>query len=219
MIKSKNLHVIEKDDTFYVFHKKFGNLTLMSRREYQLLNNLDLEIENKKEILNIFSENYFINECDKEENENIELEINNRNDASDGRLLIGLQLIVSNFCNFNCKYCFLNEEHKLRDNSEKNAPSDMKLDVAKKAINFMIENIKKNGNKILSIEFFGGEPLMNWRLIKEVLDFYGNGEKSEIAIEYTITTNGSLITNEVIDYFEKYNVHTIISFEIGRAHV
>lgn len=71
MIKSKNLHVIEKDDTFYVFHKKFGNLTLMSRREYQLLNNLDLEIENKKEILNIFSENYFINECDKEENENI----------------------------------------------------------------------------------------------------------------------------------------------------
>ncbi|WP_283589588.1 radical SAM/SPASM domain-containing protein [Staphylococcus nepalensis] len=218
MIKSKNLHVIEKDDTFYVFHKKFGNLTLMSRREYQLLNNLDLEIENKKEILNIFSENYFINECDKEENENIELEINNRNDASDGRLLIGLQLIVSNFCNFNCKYCFLNEEHKLRDNSEKNAPSDMKLDVAKKAINFMIENIKKNGNKILSIEFFGGEPLMNWRLIKEVLDFYGNGEKSEIAIEYTITTNGSLITNEVIDYFEKYNVHTIISFDSPNSH-
>lgn len=59
---------------------------------------------------------------------------------------------------------------------------------------------------------------MNWRLIKEVLDFYGNGEKSEIAIEYTITTNGSLITNEVIDYFEKYNVHTIISFDSPNSH-
>lgn len=213
MKKSNNLHVIEKNNMFYVFHKKFGNLTLMSERMYQFLNNLDSDIENKREILNILSENYFVNKSVKEENEIIELEIQNRNNASDGRLLIGLQLVVSNFCNFNCKYCFLNEEHKLRDNSENNAPSDMKFDVAEKAINFMIDNIKKNGNQILSIEFFGGEPLMNWKLIKEVMNYYGNGEKSGIDIEYTITTNGSLITNEIVDYLEKYNVHTIISYD------
>lgn len=130
----------------------------------------------KGSLVEYFVDNYFINEID-EEAIIVENEEENRRAATDGRMLTGIQLVVSNFCNFECKYCFLNEEHKLRDNSEFNAPSNMEFNVAKKAMDYMIDNVKKNGNSVLSVEFFGGEPLMNWSLVKKVLDEYGTGEK------------------------------------------
>lgn len=214
MKTSENLKIIEKDGKYYVYHKMYGNLTLMDKEVYEMLLNTEkhsILTKEEEKIVDELSNNFFLN--DLEEENFFDTEIEYRKNATDGRLLVGLQLVVSNFCNFNCHYCFLNEEHKLRDNSELNKPSNMDYSVAEEAINFMIGNLKKNGNNVLSIEFFGGEPLMNWTLIKEVLDVFGNGENVGIEIEYIITTNGSLINNEMIDYFEKYNISVIISYD------
>ncbi len=172
---SNKLSICKHGDYYYVYHKLFGNLSKFDEKCIKMLNNFSKYEEKYPEIIKRLSDNYFIVE-DDEEDEVVREEREDRKLANDGRNLIGLQLIVSNYCNFNCKYCFLDEEHKLRDNSIYNAPSNMKLEVAQKSIDRMINNIKINGNSVLSIEFFGGEPLMNWPLIKGVFDLYRNGE-------------------------------------------
>nr|WP_302595638.1 radical SAM protein [uncultured Cellulosilyticum sp.] len=209
---SNKLSICKHGDYYYVYHKLFGNLSKFDEKCIKMLNNFSKYEEKYPEIIKRLSDNYFIVE-DDEEDEVVREEREDRKLANDGRNLIGLQLIVSNYCNFNCKYCFLDEEHKLRDNSIYNAPSNMKLEVAQKSIDRMINNIKINGNSVLSIEFFGGEPLMNWPLIKGVFDLYRNGEENGIEINYTITTNGSLITEEMAEYFSKYGVNVIISYD------
>lgn len=212
MNRSKYLSYVKSGNDYFVYHKLFGNLTLIGEKEYNFLNNFEDGRIEEGSLVEYLIDNFFINESD-EEAIIVENEKKNRRAATDGRMLTGIQLVVSNFCNFECKYCFLNEEHKLRDNSEFNAPSNMEFNVAKKAMDYMIDNVKKNGNSVLSVEFFGGEPLMNWSLVKKVLDEYGVGEKYGIEIAYTITTNGSLINDEMIDYFEKYNVLVIVSYD------
>lgn len=213
--KSRYLEVNKRDRDYLVYHRLFGNLSKLNEKAYQILENISEQTLDKadlKDIKNKFIDNYFIVE-EKEEDEILKEEIANRKLADDGRLLVGLQLVVSNFCNFHCTYCFLNEEHKLRDNSEANRPSDMNFEVARQAIENMLENIRKNGNNLLSIEFFGGEPLMNWKLIRQVFDAYGSGEELGVEISYTITTNGSLITKEMAEYFHKFKVSLIISYD------
>ena len=209
---SSKLNICKCNNYYYVYHKLFGNLSKFDEKSIHILNNFSIYEEKYPELIQRLSDNYFIVE-NHEEEEIIKEEFEDRRLASDGRNLIGLQLIVSNFCNFSCKYCFLDKEHKLRENSINNAPSNMKDEVAQKSIDQMIHNIKINGNKVLSIEFFGGEPLMNWPLIKGVLDLYKKGEAYDIEMNYTITTNGSLITEEMAEYFSKYGVNVIISYD------
>lgn len=209
---SDKLEIYEKNEMYYVYHKLFGNLSKFNKKGLKVLNNFEDYKEQYADIIKEFDDNYFI-VTDNEEEQIITEEREDRKLADDGRKLIGLQLIVSNFCNFNCHYCFLDKEHKLRDNSESNAQSNMEFETAKNSIDKMIYNIKRNNNEILSIEFFGGEPLMNWPLIKQVIDTYGNGSNNGIEIYYTITTNGSLITEEMAECFSKYNVNVIISYD------
>lgn len=219
MKTSSYLKIERKDDYFYVYHTLFGNLSVLDEYAMGLLLNYDSAVElspEDKDLVSALEDNFFlVDEFDEERI--IDQEVNNRKIANDGRLLTGLQLIVSNFCNFKCKYCFLNEEHKLRDNSEANAPSNMDEKTADAAIDFLIETIKKNGNKALTIEFFGGEPLVNWRVIKHVFDRYEDGKGHDIKIYYTITTNGSLISDEILDYFEKYDVSLIVSYDSPKS--
>jgi uncharacterized protein len=72
--------------------------------------------------------------------------------------------------------------------------------------------LEKNLNQ-LSIQFFGGEPLANWETIKGVLDHFKNGEDINFDIRYSIVTNGSLITEEIADYFYRYRVPVVVSFD------
>lgn len=63
------------------------------------------------------------------------------------------------------------------------------------------------------LQFFGGEPLLNWRTIKAVLERFGNGERDGIIIHYSTVTNGSLITDEVARLFAHYSVAVCVSFD------
>jgi uncharacterized protein len=69
------------------------------------------------------------------------------------------------------------------------------------------------GVKEVMVQFFGGEPLLNWRTVKAVLQHFGNGENHDIIINYSTVTNGSLITKEVSETFSKYNVAVCVSFD------
>ncbi|MCE8021074.1 radical SAM protein [Halomonas sp. MCCC 1A11036] len=63
------------------------------------------------------------------------------------------------------------------------------------------------------LQFFGGEPLLNWRTIEAVLERFGNGERDGMTIHYSTVTNGSLITDEIAETFARYQVAVCVSFD------
>ncbi|WP_277189425.1 radical SAM/SPASM domain-containing protein [Caballeronia sp. BR00000012568055] len=63
------------------------------------------------------------------------------------------------------------------------------------------------------IQFFGGEPLLNWKAIQAVLERFGNGERDRMQIAWSTVTNGSLITEEIAEAFARYEVAVCVSFD------
>lgn len=110
-------------------------------------------------------------------------------------------LMVSQMCNLRCEYCY-------GEGGEFNhKPGIMKFEVAKKAIDLLVE--KSPSNKLL-VAFMGGEPLMNFDLIKKVVEYCSSIENKEFV--FTMTTNGTLITEEFENYIKdkKFNVQISI---------
>lgn len=122
-----------------------------------------------------------------------------------------LCLHVAHDCNLKCKYCFAGEGeyHGHR--------SLMSIEVGKKAIDFIIENSKHRKN--IEIDFFGGEPLMNWEMVKETVDYARQREKETGKnFRFTMTTNGVLLNDEIIDYLNE-NMHNVVLSLDGRKEV
>ena len=106
-----------------------------------------------------------------------------------------ISLLVTHGCNLNCTYCF--EKHK-----EKGLKS-MTLDTAKRILRKEFEDFAKSHRKPqdrLAIEFFGGEPLMNFPLIKEVYEWV-RGDDPDFPVMFQMTSNGTLFTPEILDWF------------------
>src|SRR3712207_2724896 len=122
-----------------------------------------------------------------------------------------LCLNVAHDCNLKCKYCFA----KQGDFGGK--AELMPLEVGKKAIDFLIAN---SGNrKNLEIDFFGGEPLMNWDVVKKLVAYGREKEKpAGKNIRYTITTNGVLLDDEKIDFINEHMHNVVLSLD-GRKEV
>lgn len=132
------------------------------------------------------------------EDELIEFRLNNK--------LNLLILQVTQQCNLRCKYCpysgsFYNREH---------ANKKMNFDTAKKAIDFYINHCIDN--EVISISFYGGEPLLELELIKKCID-YAEREAEGKEVLFSMTSNATLITPEVVEYMEKHNIDLMISLD------
>ena len=77
----------------------------------------------------------------------------------------------------------------------------------------LVDVMRRNGNDYLSVEFFGGEPLRNWPVIRHVLGTFKN-QWGGVNILYSVTTNGSLITAEMASAFKAYDVTVTVSVDI-----
>ena len=122
-----------------------------------------------------------------------------------------LCLHVCHDCNFRCRYCFADEGayHAKRES--------MSLETAKKAIDFLIENSGKR--RVLEADFFGGEPLMNFEVIRETVAYARKrGEECGKKFLFTTTTNGLLLSDEVIDFFNREMENVVLSLD-GRKEV
>lgn len=112
-----------------------------------------------------------------------------------------LCLHVSHACNLTCEYCFAGA------GKYHGEAALMSLEVGKKAIDFLIE---QSGNKHnLEVDFFGGEPLLNWGTVKQIVRYARSIEKKfGKNFRFTLTTNGMLIDDDVINFSndEMYNV-------------
>ncbi|MBE5947150.1 MAG: thioether cross-link-forming SCIFF peptide maturase [Lachnospiraceae bacterium] len=118
-----------------------------------------------------------------------------------------LCLHIAHDCNLACKYCFADEGEYHGQKREL-----MSLEVGKKALDFLIEN---SGNRInLEVDFFGGEPLMNFDVVKEIVA-YGRMREKEAGknFRFTLTTNGVLLNDDVIDFCNKEISNVVLSLD------
>lgn len=120
-------------------------------------------------------------------------------------------LHIAHACNLKCKYCFADE------GSYHGKSALMSLEVGKKAIDFLIEN---SGNrKNLEVDFFGGEPLLNFDVVKKIVDYGRSQEKIHNKnFRFTMTTNGVLLDDEKINYLNENMYNVVLSID-GRKEI
>ena len=122
-----------------------------------------------------------------------------------------LCLHIAHDCNLACKYCFAEEgEYHGRR-------AMMSFEVGKKALDFLVAN---SGSRVnLEVDFFGGEPLMNWDVVKQLVE-YGRSleEPNHKKFRFTLTTNGVLLNDEIMEYLNKEMSNVVLSLD-GRKEV
>ena len=122
-----------------------------------------------------------------------------------------LCLHIAHDCNLACKYCFAEEgEYHGRR-------ALMSYEVGKKALDFLIANSGSRRN--LEVDFFGGEPLMNWQVVKDLVAYGREQEKlHDKHFRFTVTTNGVLLNDEIQDFINKEMDNVVLSLD-GRKEV
>ncbi len=122
-----------------------------------------------------------------------------------------LCLHVAHTCNLNCEYCFASQGKYHGDRAV------VGLEVGKRALDFLIENSGTRRN--LEVDFFGGEPLMNFDMIKELVKYAREIEKKyDKNFRFTLTTNGVLIDDDVIDFANREMSNVVLSLD-GRREI
>ncbi|WZL71536.1 thioether cross-link-forming SCIFF peptide maturase [Clostridiaceae bacterium 35-E11] len=122
-----------------------------------------------------------------------------------------LCLHIAHDCNIRCKYCFASQ------GDFKGHRSLMSEEVGKKAIDLLIENSGSRRN--LEVDFFGGEPLMNFEVVKKIVDYGKEREKeTNKRFRFTITTNGVLLDQKTIEYINENMDNVVLSID-GRKEV
>lgn len=122
-----------------------------------------------------------------------------------------LCLNVAHDCNLRCDYCFAST------GDFKGARGLMSLEVAKGAVDFLIQNSKHR--RQLEIDFFGGEPLMNWAVVRDTVDYAtAEAKKHGKSFRFTITTNGVGLTPEIEDYINEHMYNVVLSID-GRQGI
>ena len=122
-----------------------------------------------------------------------------------------LCLHIAHDCNLACNYCFAEEGEYHGDRSL------MSYEVGKKALDFLIAN---SGNRVnLEVDFFGGEPLMNFQVVKDLVA-YGRSQEKEHnkKFRFTLTTNGMLLNDDVMEFANKEMAIVVLSID-GRKEV
>lgn len=122
-----------------------------------------------------------------------------------------LCLHIAHDCNLSCRYCFAEEgEYHGRR-------ALMSFETGRKALDFLVLNSGSRRN--LEVDFFGGEPLMNWKVVKQLVE-YGRSleEPHHKKFRFTLTTNGMLLNDEIMDFCNREMSNVVLSLD-GRKEV
>ena len=122
-----------------------------------------------------------------------------------------LCLHVAHTCNLNCSYCFASQGKYKGDRAL------MSFETGKRAFDFLIENSGTRHN--LEVDFFGGEPLMNWGVVVKLVEYARSIEKQHNKnFRFTLTTNGVLLDDEKIDFLNENMSNVVLSLD-GRPEI
>lgn len=118
-----------------------------------------------------------------------------------------LILQVTQRCNFACRYCHKRHVESARFDNEQ---SDMSFDIAKRSVDFFINH--SQDSEFINIYFYGGEPLLKYELIKQVVEYVICRIHTK-EINFHITTNASLLSDDIVRFFVKYKFKVSISLD------
>lgn len=131
--------------------------------------------------------------------------------AKTSGVIKALCLHIAHSCNLNCSYCFASQGNYHGERAL------MSYEVGKRALDFLVENSASRHN--LEVDFFGGEPLMNFDVVKQLVAYARSIEKEKGKhFRFTLTTNGMLIDNDVIEFANKEMSNVVLSLD-GRKEI
>ncbi|MBE5766126.1 MAG: thioether cross-link-forming SCIFF peptide maturase [Clostridiales bacterium] len=131
--------------------------------------------------------------------------------AKTSGVIKALCMHVAHICNLNCAYCFASQGKYHGDRAV------MSFEVGKQALDFLIQNSGTRRN--LEVDFFGGEPLMNFDVVKQLVAYARSIEKEyNKNFRFTLTTNGMLIDDDVIEFANKEMSNVVLSLD-GRKEI
>ena len=131
--------------------------------------------------------------------------------AKTSGVIKALCLHIAHTCNLNCSYCFASQGKYHGDRAV------MSFEVGKRALDFLIENSGSRHN--LEVDFFGGEPLMNFQVVKDLVAYARSIEKEKGKnFRFTLTTNGMLIDDDVIEFANRECHNVVLSLD-GRKEI
>ena len=215
------IHKFKADDKYFVLDVNTGAVHTVDEMVYDILD--DDKLKNKAEILKTLGNKYDENELSEAYDEIQELaeegilyskdlyEDIAHSSMDDRDYIKAICLNVIHGCNLRCKYCFADEGEYHGHGGV------MSVETAKKAIEYVI---KRSGpRKNIEIDLFGGEPTLIMDNIKEVVAYARENEaKWNKNIRFTMTTNSTLLTPEMMDFLNKEMVNIILSLD-GRKSV
>jgi len=140
-----------------------------------------------------------------------ELWIRTAREARGRSVVKALCLNVAHSCNMRCRYCFAAE------GTYRGERAVMSREVGRRAVDFLIE--ASGARRNLEIDFFGGEPLLNMAVVREVVDYArARGEETGKRFRFTLTTNGLLLDEETTRYLAENMDNVVLSLD-GRPEV
>lgn len=195
------------DNNIYAYNSVLGNLCKLSKKELKLIQKIlnNEYIDEKKydnEIIRLKRNNFLKTEINEYELIQPILQ-HYRDDVSSGKSITKLLLYVTGNCMLNCSYCYIDnaQDMNVNQSGELNcSKKNMDWDVAKKSIDVFYDIITKNKQKKVHIRFHGGEPFINFKIIKKSID-YINEKFKDIEVIFHTNTNGIAMTDEIIDYW------------------
>lgn len=130
---------------------------------------------------------------------------------NNSKVIKAMCLHIAHTCNLNCSYCFASQGKYQGDRAL------MIFETGKRAFDFLIENSGTRRN--LEVDFFGGEPLMNFEVVKQLVEYARSVEKEHNKnFRFTLTTNGVLLDDEIMDYLNREMSNVVLSLD-GRKEV
>ena len=188
----------------YFYDRVLDSIVAVNDDEYALLKKVEVsKYVSSNAKLKKFTDNGLLQETIVEEIEHPETQ--NLGLLSE-HYLGNLILQVTQQCNLRCKYCAYSGNYYNRTHSSER----MSFDTARKAIDFYLDRSDKMDD--LSLSFYGGESLLEFALIKKCVE-YITEHKGDRTVRFPMTTNGTLLTQEVIEFLVKYKFSILISLD------
>lgn len=211
MKKSKYYNWLEVNKNIIaVFNSLILDIDYISRDEFKKLEKNEFTLIDSKKISSYLNKGILVN-SDEEDQKAYKILYNHYMD--DCRKLDFMYLVLAQGCNLGCKYCFLENMNANWKNKK------MSFDVAKTSIDKYVAHMKKNNLIEGTIMLFGGEPLINWKLFKDIISYSKRQypelfrKNSKQKLNFRTVTNGTLITEEKAKYFKKHNIVPAISLD------
>lgn len=127
------------------------------------------------------------------------------------KAISALGLVVAEECNFRCHQCVHFQAYKLDGRPRR--PALMRLDTARKAMDWVAHNVMESRGSFLLINFGGGEPLMNWGLVREIMADARKRLAPRLEVRLSINTNASLVTADIARDLKEFDVRVVTSLD------